>query len=455
MTTPLSLTLNMAMYEEQPQASTPREENMNHDEARRTDEEQPQASTPREENMNHDEARRTDEEQPQASTPREENMNHDEAQRTDEEQPQASTPREENMNHDEARRTDEEQPQASTPREENMNHDEAQRTEPCTYSAATASACSKASPSITENTAREAFIRYADNKCCCSTVPAKEGVITGMEAFDTYRYRLVTFRETRSTQLSFVSYHGQDVDAPSRGAVPDIWDITVQPPNFFKEQEQSVRMPHTSYVQDCPSCSGSGKTQCTGCAGLGNVICVWCGGLGSRIWPNGVYGMCMTCGGRGRNICWGCGGRGFQTCLSCVGSGKIMRFTQLDVKRTNHINNKYVAELESGISEEKLQKVLGKMMHKDICQQVTYVKDFADPAVVEASKRLVREHQDAFISNGSRILQQCQTIELIPITCVSYTWKEKCFQYLVYGEENKVTSKDYPGSCCYGCCVLL
>lgn len=42
-------------------------------------------------------------------------------------------------------------------------------------------------PSISEDTAREAFILFASSKCCYSAAPAKDGVITNMEAFNTYR----------------------------------------------------------------------------------------------------------------------------------------------------------------------------------------------------------------------------------------------------------------------------
>lgn len=44
-------------------------------------------------------------------------------------------------------------------------------------------------PSITENIARDAFTQFASSKCCYSSGPAKDGVITSMEAFNTYRVR--------------------------------------------------------------------------------------------------------------------------------------------------------------------------------------------------------------------------------------------------------------------------
>lgn len=42
-------------------------------------------------------------------------------------------------------------------------------------------------PSISEDSARGAFILYASSKCCYSSAPAKDGVIMSMEPFNTYR----------------------------------------------------------------------------------------------------------------------------------------------------------------------------------------------------------------------------------------------------------------------------
>ncbi|KAG7267289.1 hypothetical protein CRUP_000287, partial [Coryphaenoides rupestris] len=42
-------------------------------------------------------------------------------------------------------------------------------------------------PSISEDTARDAFALYASSNCCYSSAPAKDGVIANMEAFNTYR----------------------------------------------------------------------------------------------------------------------------------------------------------------------------------------------------------------------------------------------------------------------------
>ncbi|KAF5898133.1 protein SSUH2 isoform X2, partial [Clarias magur] len=40
---------------------------------------------------------------------------------------------------------------------------------------------------ITEEAAREAFISCTSSKCCYRSAPAREGVITSLEPFNTYR----------------------------------------------------------------------------------------------------------------------------------------------------------------------------------------------------------------------------------------------------------------------------
>lgn len=75
------------------------------------------------------------------------------------------------------------------------------------------SACSI--PSITEDTAREALVLYTSSKCCYSSSPAKDGIITNMEAFNTYRvrertlslcYRGRSYRSSQDTHCDFISF---------------------------------------------------------------------------------------------------------------------------------------------------------------------------------------------------------------------------------------------------------
>lgn len=111
----------------------------------------------------------------------------------------------------------------------------------------------------------------------------------------------------------------------------------------------------------------------------------------------------------------------------------------------------YVVEQSSGLQIDNLSKVSGKELFRDSQYLVYPVMGFPDPMVVQAAQRLVSEHQGKY-TQTSRVLQQRQTIELIPVTRVRYTWKGKSHIYFVYGNEFKVNADDYPATCC--CTVM-
>ncbi|KAM9506311.1 protein SSUH2 homolog isoform 4-T4 [Salvelinus alpinus] len=300
-------------------------------------------------------------------------------------------------------------------------------------------------PSITEDTAREAFSQYASSKCCYSSAPVKDGVITNMEAYNTYRYRLETFIESRTTEWSQQPYNGQPVDAYTQSP-PGPWDIPAKAPTFFQDDKQVIKVPNTSSVKNCHTCLGMGRTPCKECAGVGNKICWVCNGAGNRSSGD----RCHHCQGRGRVNCSHCHGQGSRECETCKGKRQLLVFINLKVIWTNNLDD-YIVEQSSGLHVVNLSKVSGQEMFRDAQYMVYPVMGFPDPNVVRAAERLVREHQARF-SQTSRILQQRQTIELIPITKVTYKWKGDSHIYFVYGNEFKVSADNYPATCC--CTVM-
>ncbi|TDH10382.1 hypothetical protein EPR50_G00075060 [Perca flavescens] len=300
-------------------------------------------------------------------------------------------------------------------------------------------------PSITEDIAREAFVQFASSKCCYSAAPAKDGVISSMDAFNTYRYRLETFTESRSTEWSHEPYNGQPVDALAQPP-PGPWDVPAQAPNFFVDSKQIMKVPYTSSMKACHICVGMGRKPCKDCAGAGNKVCWVCNGSGYRMGND----RCHHCSGRGRENCIHCHGQGSKQCETCHGKQQLLVYINLTVKWTNNSDN-YVVEQSSGLQVHNLSNVSGKELFRDSQYMVYPVMGFPDPTVVNAAQRLVSEHQGKF-SQTSRILQQRQTIELIPITKVTYSWKGKSHVYFVYGNEFKVSADDYPATCC--CTVM-
>ncbi|XP_052460863.1 protein SSUH2 homolog [Carassius gibelio] len=300
-------------------------------------------------------------------------------------------------------------------------------------------------PSISEDRAREAFAEYVSSKCCYSSDPVTDGVITNMESFNTYRYRLETFLESRSAEWSQEPYTGQPVDAGVQPA-PGPWQIAAQPPAFFQEHKQTIKVPFTSSVKNCDLCQTKGKTPCTTCNKTGKRNCTSCNGSGNR--ESGE--QCVNCHGTGRKNCLKCSGSGSCKCDTCDGKGKLLIFINLNVKWSID-KDEFLAQDSSGLKVEKLQEVSGKELIKDAQHMVYPVRGFPDVSVAQASERLVKDHQGKN-AKTSRILQQRQTIELIPITKVNYKWKGNPYVYYVFGNEFKVKAVDYPATCC--CSVM-
>ncbi|KTG05538.1 hypothetical protein cypCar_00032693 [Cyprinus carpio] len=315
-------------------------------------------------------------------------------------------------------------------------------------------------PSISEDQARDSFAMYVSSKCCYSSDPVKEGVITSMESFNTYRYRLETFMESRSTEWSQKPYTGQPVDAGVQPA-PGPWQIAAQPPAFFQEHKQTIKVPYTSSVKIILEHYILFYTR--------TVTFVWeweetpvppvleletksVGCVMVLVTVNLMTAACtaMGAGVKSNEICSSCSGSGTRQCDTCHGKRQLLVFINLIVKWSTE-KDEFIAQDSSGLRVENLGKVSGKELFKDAQYMVYPVRGFPDVSVGQASERLVRDHQVKY-AQTSLILQQRQTIELIPITKVNYMWKGKPYVYYVYGNEFKVNADDYPATCC--CSVM-
>ncbi|XP_066527644.1 ssu-2 homolog, tandem duplicate 2 [Hoplias malabaricus] len=296
-------------------------------------------------------------------------------------------------------------------------------------------------PAISEDLAREAFVEYASSSCCYSKKPPKEMVLTDLQALNTYRYRLETFTETRSTEWASEPYNGQLVDGMN-GVAPGPWDITVSVPALFQDSETGVRIPHTASIKGCHSCLNLGKSACNRCVTSGRIQCERCNGLGF----NTDQQRCNRCQGVGRVKCRDCSGVGSTPCNTCQGRGQLLCYIKLKIKWTNNIYVQ-VMDKRSGFPVDLLEFATGEVLLADMNALVYPVVSFPDESVNTASRKAIQEHQAQF-STSCRVLQQRQTIELIPVTRVHYAWKEKTHIFFVYGAEHNVFTKEYPAKCC-------
>uniref|UniRef100_A0A3B3ZYB8 Ssu-2 homolog, tandem duplicate 1 n=1 Tax=Periophthalmus magnuspinnatus TaxID=409849 RepID=A0A3B3ZYB8_9GOBI len=277
-------------------------------------------------------------------------------------------------------------------------------------------------PSITEDEAHEAFKSFASGHCCWSSAPAKDGVITNMQHFNTYRYRLETFTESRSTEWAQKPHEGETADFYTQPA-PRPWEIAAPPPSHFTNHMENIRVPFTSSIKK---------------------PCWVCNGAGTRGEEN-----CSHCNGTGTDRCDKCSGRGTKDCDICKGKRQLLAYINLKVEWKNNTED-HVVHQESGLDPNDLQSVHGKELFKNNNYLLYPLVGFPNPSISEASDRMIRDHQTKY-AQSSRILQQRQTVELIPISKVTYKWKGDSHIFYVYGNERYV-SADYPATCC---CVIM
>ncbi|XP_069824017.1 uncharacterized protein [Dendropsophus ebraccatus] len=296
-------------------------------------------------------------------------------------------------------------------------------------------------PSIDQETAKHALLEYANGQCCYGSGPAEEMQITQLSPHNTYRYRLETFTESRSCEWVTKPLTEGSLDSPERGPAPQPWEIPVKTPSLFHDEIQEVPVPHTTSKKACQECNGKGKIICQTCNGNGHVKCGDCNGSGQR-----MSEQCEQCHGSGNMGCKTCHQTNVQTCPGCKGKGQVMTYIEMTVTWKNNIFE-YIPDHHTTFSTDLFKKVTGEKMYADEQLLVPPIINFPEPSINQTSQNAVQQHYSQFMST-CRILKQRQTIEMLPLTKVEYSWKGKNCSYFVYGRENKVETKDYPSTCC-------
>ncbi|XP_075951959.1 protein SSUH2 homolog isoform X3 [Anarhichas minor] len=295
-------------------------------------------------------------------------------------------------------------------------------------------------PTVSEDVARDALLKFVESKWKYSSKPARNLVFKELKPVLVYRYRLETYTETRTSTWQFEPYNGQAVDGPQYGMSPPPWDIPMVLPQRYSDRVEKVLVPHSSIVKLCHKCNGCGRTRCGHCHGRGRKRCTFCHGHGrSR------NKRCTSCHGRGRKRCTFCQGHGYKTCCVCHGSQNLLHFIQLTVTWKNDISD-FIPDRQPDFPDKKFEQVTGDPFFVDESVLVYPIQGFPDQEICDASTKMINEHLNRF-STTSRILQQRQTIELVPLTHALYTYSGNDFSFFVYGVENKVFTAKYPSAC--------
>uniref|UniRef100_A0A8C0MXZ2 Ssu-2 homolog n=1 Tax=Canis lupus familiaris TaxID=9615 RepID=A0A8C0MXZ2_CANLF len=304
-------------------------------------------------------------------------------------------------------------------------------------------------PTVTEEVAREALLSFVSSKCCYGSAAAGDLVIQELKQQTLCRYRLETFSESRISEWTFQPFTNQSVDGPQRGTSPRLWDIRVQVPPMFHEDTRKFQVPHSSVVKECHKCHGRGRYKCSGCHGAGMVRCSSCSGAKRKAKQSR---RCQMCSGSGRRRCSTCSGRGNKTCATCKGEKKLLHFIQLVIMWKNSLFE-FVSEHRLNCPGELLAKAKGESLFKDENTMVYPIVDFPLREISLASQRGIAEHSAALASRA-RVLQQRQTIELIPLTEVHYWYQGQTYVYYIYGTDHRVYVVDYPERYCCGCTII-
>ncbi|XP_015243973.1 PREDICTED: protein SSUH2 homolog [Cyprinodon variegatus] len=247
-------------------------------------------------------------------------------------------------------------------------------------------------PSVSEDVAREALLKFVESKWKYSSKPARNLTFKTLKPITVYRYRLETYTETRTSAWQFEPYNGK----PS--------------------QQTRIYLPFSS--KRCTFCHGHGRAR---------------------------NKRCTRCHGRGRKRCLSCRGDGYKTCSVCHGAQNLLHFIQLTVTWKNNVSN-FIPDRQPDFPDKKFEKVSGDPFFIDENVLVYPIVGFPDQEICDVSTKLINEHLCRFTST-SRILQQRQTIELVPLTHALYWYSGKDYGFYVYGVENKVFTSKYPTSC--------
>ncbi len=267
-----------------------------------------------------------------------------------------------------------------------------------------------------------------------------------------YTFRLQTHYEQRAVTEAQVPYHGGPID--QHGRPPGAWDIPARNPGDFKEDTQTIPVPHTERVSVCGTCGGAGQATCSFCMGSGRCVCPRCGG--SAIVQQTIMDTARTgdgntiavprfvqrpCGcGNGRIVCITCGGRGIVVCGTCRGAGQLKTFDQVIVK---FLRSKHGDLLDlTPVPDNWFGRLTGEVLRTTRATRIDHVEPYNEEIDKRVQALLDRSH--SLENDQSRILLQQIHVERIPLHEVPYRYAGVERRLWICGNEKAVYAPDAP-----------
>uniref|UniRef100_A0A3Q3X0L8 Ssu-2 homolog, tandem duplicate 1 n=1 Tax=Mola mola TaxID=94237 RepID=A0A3Q3X0L8_MOLML len=238
--------------------------------------------------------------------------------------------------------------------------------------------CSSRVPTISEEVARNALLKFVESKWRYSSKPARNLIFKDLRPVTVYRYRLETYSENRTSSWQF-----EPVDGAQFGVSPPPWDIPVSLPQRFTDRVEKIRVPHSCIVKVQLILDILGRYMCHICSGCGRVRCGACSGRAVAVFSPSLL------------RCTSCHGYGFKTCSVCHGSQNLMHYILLTTSIL-HFRSVFF-----------FLTMLPVPFHGvlSLSRQVYPIQGFPDQEICDVSTKLINDHLERF-SSSSRILQQ-------------------------------------------------
>lgn len=181
---------------------------------------------------------------------------------------------------------------------------------------------------------------------------------------------------------------------------------------------------------------------------------------------------CSTCHGAGQKRCWVCAGKSYNNCPGCIGTGSLRCFLTLTVSWLNHCDDVIINNSDQIIPKERLRICSGLLLVDQVEDRLKPLKSttlaaakgdddslLCRPNQLQqqqlnegcraeaeqlhlASKHLLEKHRNTY--KCEKFLKQRHKVTQIECHIVSYEWKQRYGQFVIYGEERKVYIGKYP-----------
>uniref|UniRef100_A0A646QFY3 Protein SSUH2 n=1 Tax=Hemiscolopendra marginata TaxID=943146 RepID=A0A646QFY3_9MYRI len=306
------------------------------------------------------------------------------------------------------------------------------------------------SHALTEQEAREAFVKFSQSHCCYGEGAAKNCVISDIQNTSAYHYCLETFAEGRKTNWKHQPYEGEPIPifvTPPPGP----WEIPVTDFNYFQDGKRRLVIPETTVVKECHACEGRGECKCKQCSGWGKIQCANCEGRGHKGADGGPQ-QCTTCEGYGKKVCPSCSGKDRLPCHTCKSRKKLKYYIELEVTWKT-FKNHHVVE-QSDLPKHLITGVTGNVIFQEELPQIAAISNFPDKEVNSGSADVLAKQLEE-VTKTHRIIRQRHTLSVVPVSQINYQWKGNRKYFFVYGTEKDAYDPDYPQKCCCGVCTVL